>query len=131
MEPRGESAVLIFPRDVSVNRERERCGPRGGDGLGSSFGSAILPAFLQTERSPLPAVGTVITPLLNRCVAFAFGIPCFLGTQSRTLEAHFPLSFQPLARRPMKKVPFASAPLGLFLPTTAVGERSDREPIGR
>lgn len=46
----------------------------------------------------------------NRCFAFAFGIPRFPGTQSRTLEAHFPLSFLPLARRPMKKVLFASVP---------------------
>lgn len=46
----------------------------------------------------------------NGYVAFAFGIPRFPGTQSRTLEAHFPLSFLPLARRRMKKVLFASVP---------------------
>jgi len=77
MEPRGEPAVLILPRDVSVNREGERCGPRGGDGLGSSFGSASLPAFLQTERSPLPAVDDGHHTIIQQMRRFRLRHPAF------------------------------------------------------
>lgn len=131
MEPRGESAMLIFPRDVSVNREGERCGPRRGDGVGSSFGSATFPAFLQIKCSPLPAVGTVITPLLNRCVAFAFSVPRFPGLSREPLKLTFPALFRHLQDDGENRIRSLRFLLGLYLPTTAVGERGDRKPMGR
>lgn len=110
MEPRGEPAVLILPRDVSVNREGERCGPRGGDGLGSSFGSATQTCISADRVLAIARCRFGHHTDRNRCVAFAFGIPRFPGTQSRTLEALFPCSFQPFARWLVVPVLIASVP---------------------
>jgi len=74
--------------------------------------------FRRQNRLPLPAVGAVITPLHNRCVAFAFGIPPFLGTQSRTLEASLHRLFSLVCKTRVKsgEVHFGSCWVCFFPP---------------
>ena len=84
--------------DVLCLQREERRGPRRGSGVGSSFDSACLPVFLLIDRSSSPAVHPVITPGSHRCVAFAFGIPRFLGTRSRTLWSSLSLLFSPVCK---------------------------------
>lgn len=118
-EPRGEPAVLVLLCDALCKQRQRRRGPRGGSGVGSSFGFAPCSRISPSESARHhPLFLRSSQPSWNRCVAFAFGIPRFLGTRSRTLGAIFPASFPWFARPGVKWLLLLRFPLGLFLCAT-------------
>lgn len=132
MEPRGVPAVQIIPLMSSVYRGRNDADRVEEVVSGPPADFAFLPVFLPVERSSSPAVTTVITPLVSQMRRFAFGVPRFLGTCSRTLWSDtFPVLFHHLQDGVKRWFWSFRFLLGLSLPATAVGESVDREPMGR
>jgi hypothetical protein len=132
MEPRGLPAVQVLPLMSSVYRGRNDAdrveevvsGPRLTLRFYPYFYGSIArhrPLFTRsshrdlTDASPSPSASRVSS-----------------GLGREPFGAHFPFSFRRLQDNGGVKVLVVPVPfVGLLLPSTAVGESVDREPMGR